>query len=426
MTYEEAISYIHNTLKFGIKPGLERIEELMRRLGDPQTELKAVHIAGTNGKGSTATMISSSLTAAGYKTGLFTSPYIVDFRERIQIDGEYITHEALACAVEKVKTAAEAMTEDGYEHPTEFELITAAAFICFKNEKCDYVVLETGLGGRLDSTNVIKSPKVCVVTSISMDHMNVLGGNIELIAKEKAGIIKKSADVIEYPYHSDKVRSIILKAAEDVGADLFTPDLKKLEIISEDLLGSDFIYDGLRFRVNLTGRHQVYNAVTAICAISRLKSRGARITYNDMVRGIGNAKIPGRFEVIGVSPKIILDGGHNADGVGVLCDTLEALSVKKPVVIMGMLGDKEYEKCISKVAALSGRFIAVDIDNPRALKRGEVKRIAMRYTRAYEAELSDAISMAKDFCGTDGTILICGSLYLVSQARELLLRRINL
>ncbi|MBR2742251.1 MAG: bifunctional folylpolyglutamate synthase/dihydrofolate synthase [Clostridia bacterium] len=418
MTYEDALSYIHNTLKFGVKPGLERIRELMDRLGGVQDGLRCVHIAGTNGKGSTATMISEALMAAGYKTGLFTSPYIVDFRERIQINGEYIEKSALVSAVKRVKAAADAMVSCGFEHPTEFELITAAAFLAFAEQKCDYVVLETGLGGRLDSTNVIKSPEVCVITSISMDHMNVLGDTIELIASEKAGIIKPGADTVLYADNPASAAEIIRRAAADAGSRCFSPDMGRLKIISEDITGSRFEYGGLLIRINFAGEHQIKNAATALCAIERLRARGARISDEDITRGFAAARIPARFEVIEGTLRVIIDGGHNEDGVKTLCASLDALGIERPTVIMGMLRDKAYEKCISMAASRAGAFIAVDIDNPRALGRSEVKAVAARYTAAYDAEKDGALALARSLTPPGGTILICGSLYLASELRE--------
>ena len=418
MNYEDALSYIHNSLKFGIKPGLERIRELMHLLGDVQEKLKYVHIAGTNGKGSTATMISETLMAAGYKTGLFTSPYIVDFRERIQIDGRFIEKDALSKAVSRVKTAAEKMETAGFEHPTEFELITAAAFLCFYEAKCDYVVLETGLGGRLDSTNIITAPEACVITSISMDHMNVLGDTVELIAREKAGIIKRGADTVVYPGNLPAVTAIMKETADALGSRCFSPDMSRLSIISENIGGSVFEYDGLRLKTGLTGRHQIYNAVTALTAVLRLRARGANIDDDAIRKGFAAARIPGRFEVIEGRPRIILDGGHNADGVKTLCRSLDTLNITRPTVIMGMLKDKAYEECISMVARRAGAFVAVDIDNPRALSRADVKAIASRYTKAYEKKTEDALDFAKSLTPDGGTLIICGSLYLVSQLRE--------
>ncbi|MBQ3378865.1 MAG: bifunctional folylpolyglutamate synthase/dihydrofolate synthase [Clostridia bacterium] len=422
MDYEKTLLYIHSALKFGIRPGLERISELMNRLGNVQDKLKFVHIAGTNGKGSTATMIACTLEAAGYKTGLFTSPYIVDFRERIQINGKYIEKDALVSAVERVKAAAEDMEAKGYEHPTEFELITAAAFLAFYEEKCDYVVLETGLGGRLDSTNVISSPEVCVITSVSMDHMNVLGDTLELIAKEKAGIIKAGCDTVIYPLNAKCVTDIMEKTADERGSKVFLPDMSLLHIISEDMGGSVFEYDGTKIEIKLAGRHQIYNALTALCAVSRLCARGADISGEAVKKGFEAARIPGRFEVAGESPTVILDGGHNEDGVRTLCKALDALKIKKPTVIMGMLKDKAYEECISMVAERAGAFIAVDVQNPRALSRAEVKSIAARRTTAYEAETNEALPLALKLTPKDGTVLICGSLYLVSQFREKIMK----
>jgi len=298
MDYNKALEFIHKTLNFGSKPGLERIRELCERLSNPQDSLKFIHVAGTNGKGSTVTMISCALEDAGYKVGKYTSPYIFDFRERIEINGKMIEKDELAKITEVVANECAKMDD----HPTEFEIVTAIAFVYFKQQNCDYVVLEVGMGGRLDATNIIKNPLVSVITSISLDHIQILGDTEEKIAKEKAGIIKDGMPCVAYPLNSDSVNAVFEKVCTQTNSKFYLPDLSKLKVKSTVNNKLSFDYKGVRYTPALLGTHQIYNSLTAITALEILN-----IETEHIQSGIARAVAHGRYEIISQKPRIIID-----------------------------------------------------------------------------------------------------------------------
>ena len=294
MNYTEARAYVDSTEKFGIRPGLERITKMMTYLGNPQDKLKFVHVAGTNGKGSTCTMIASILSGAGYRTGLFTSPYVIDFRERFMVDGEMISEEEFAEIMTRVKTVNDLLEKSGC-NLTQFELITAVAFLWFSQKECDVVVLECGLGGRLDSTNVIKEPLCSVITKISLDHTDILGDTVEKIAGEKAGIIKPGCPVVLAPNQRQETVSVIVRRCAELGSPLIVSGMEKVTEKAMLPTMTEVFYAGLRFIVPLAGPHQVENAITAVNAARELNERGLRISDEKIVAGIAKAKIPARF-----------------------------------------------------------------------------------------------------------------------------------
>ena len=308
MNYEEALSYIHSLLVFGSQPGLERISELLEKLGNPQNKLKFIHVAGTNGKGSTCTMLSSVYKQAGYKTGLYTSPYIVDFRERMQIGGEYIPQDTLARLTKRVKDTGVVVTE--------FEFITALAMLWFLEENCDIVILEVGLGGRFDATNIIKAPLCSVIMKIDYDHTAILGDTIEQITAEKCGIIKDNAPTVSYPLQEPAALNVIVEH----NAHTVVPNLNNLEIVSSGIKGNSFIYNGAEYSTKLIGQHQVYNAITAIEAVN---AAGLKVSQADIVTGIKNAQIPARMELISENPLVFLDGAHNPNGAEAISAFME-------------------------------------------------------------------------------------------------------
>ena len=323
MTYEEALEYIHGTYKFGVKLGLENIRRLLEMLGNPHKELKYVHVAGTNGKGSTVTFISSILIESGYKVGIYTSPYVERFTERICINGKEIPEEDLARITEIVKEKVTEMVEQGYNHPTEFEIITAIAFQYFYEQNCDIVVLEVGLGGRYDSTNIIDTPLVSVITSISFDHMKFLGNTLTQIAREKAGIIKENGNVVLYP-QSEEVEKVIEEAAVQTHSRLFKADFNTIKLKSFGIDGQIFDYGTfLDFKIKLLGRHQLKNAAVAITACQLLKEEMKNFTDETIRQGIAKARWKGRMELMCKDPVFFIDGAHNEDGVKVMVDTLE-------------------------------------------------------------------------------------------------------
>lgn len=416
MNYNDALSYIHSLLKFGIKPGFERINALLSAIGDPQEELKVIHVAGTNGKGSTCTMVASALSSAGYKTGLFTSPYVVDFCERIQVDSEYIPHGDLARLTEELKPIADKNEEAGFG-PTEFEFITALAFLYFKNVGCDYVVLETGLGGRLDSTNVVKNPLCVGITNIALDHTAILGDSIEAITAEKCGIIKSGIPVVCAVQRFKKAEEIIFASALNIDCDVTLCRMENAEIISRDFTGSRFVYDGEEYFIRLVGDHQIANAITAI---ELLRSSGIELTTDDIKRGLGNAFIPSRLEVLSNSPVVILDGAHNPDGAAALVSALEAFG-EKFTAIVGMMSDKNYDSAVKILSSVISSSVAVEVSsNPRTLSKEQMCACLKKYIDDVELakDYESALKLAAEK-SSGKPILICGSFYLAGDIRPL-------
>lgn len=421
MNYNEALEFIHSRMKFGSQPGMERIEALCEAFDNPQDKLKFVHVAGTNGKGSTCTMIANMLQASGYKVGLFTSPFVVDFRERIQINSQMVPHQAFADIVEKIVPVIEELSKRNIE-PTEFEIITAAAFLYFSQENCDIVVLEVGLGGTLDSTNIIKNSEVSVITSISMDHTDILGDTILEIAAHKCGIFKEGGHVVGYPQPDFTVERFIKEKAKEAGCDYTHSDLARIRLVREEYDGSTIIYAGCTFKIPLSGKHQIYNFSTAISAINVLKNKGWNVSAKNMIDGISALKIPARVEIVSEDPLVIIDGGHNAEGVDALCYTLKKhYSDKKIIAVFGMMKDKNYKYCAEKLAPLCERIYTTTVSNPRSLTAKELAAELKAYgvkakpvddcSKAYEKALKKA--------DKNSVVLVCGSLYLASDIKNL-------
>ena len=420
MNCNEAIEYIHSLEKFGIKPGMERIRALCAALGNPQDKLRVIHVAGTNGKGSTSTMISNILRSNGYNVGLFISPYVTDFRERIQYNGNMIEKYELAECVEKVKAVIDELAEQGVQ-PTEFEALTATAFLYYQKKNCDFVVLEVGLGGRLDSTNVINAPYVSVITSISFDHTAILGNTIEKIAEEKCGIIKFGAETVAYPFQDEKAMEVIRKTCETRCNDLRVPDVSALTIGNEQLEGTYVEYDGIKFLLPLAGKHMVYNACTAIEAVRALSRLAINVPDDAIVSGIERSVMPARMELIRKKPVVILDGGHNEGCALALSDFVKKhMNGKQIVMVSSMMADKDYKSYLRLVATLADTFIATKADVPRALSSEELCENAKEFCADCYA-VSDpvkAINAARNILRDDGALVVCGSFYLAGEIRE--------
>lgn len=422
MNCKEAIEYIHSLEKFGINPGLERIKALCEALGNPQKGTKFIHVAGTNGKGSTSTCISSILRKAGYNTGLFISPYVTDFRERIQYNGQMIEPEILAECVSKVKIAIENRLKPKGIQPTEFEAITAAAFLYFQKKKCDYAVLEVGLGGRFDSTNIIDAPCVAVITSISLDHVAILGDTIEKIAFEKSGIIKSDSRAVSYPFQDEKALSVIKSACEKKKCILTVPNADKISIISESLDGICAEYGDLRFKLRLSGEHMVYNACTAVEAIKVLD---ADISDADIVSGLEEVIMPARLELIKKEPIILLDGGHNEGCAEAVAAFIKKhLSGKKIVMLSSLMADKDVNSYLRLVAPLVDEFVATRAAVPRALDEKELACLAEKYCKKVKAVSNsyEASVCALESLKNADALVICGSFYLAGEIRNRLLK----
>lgn len=420
MNYNEALNFIHSRDKFGSRPGMERIEALCNAFDNPQDKLKYVHVAGTNGKGSTCHMIASVLSESGYKVGLFTSPFVVDFRERIQINGEMISQEDLAEIISEVKPVVEKLSKQGVE-PTEFEIITIAAFLYFLRQNCDIVVLEVGLGGLLDSTNIIKKSEVSVITSISLDHTNILGDTLLKIAEHKCGIFKEGGNVVGYPQPDFAVERFIKDKAKEKNCKYFPHELSKIRLVREEIDGSTIIYAGCTFKIPLTGKHQLYNFATAVAAINVLKQNGWNVTYKSLIDGISKVKVPARTEIISHTPLTIIDGGHNAEGVDALCNTIVKFCANRKIIaVFGMMKDKDYMYAVKKLAPLCERIYTTEASNPRTLDAKSLAKEVKQYCKKVRSEPNPekayykALKKAKD----DDVVLVCGSLYLASDVKK--------
>lgn len=414
MNYRQALEYIDSFLVFGSKPGLKRIRNLMKLLGNVQNKLKYIHVAGTNGKGSVCAYTASALTAAGLNTGMFVSPYVYDYSERFQINGEPIPHDELCEIVSEVKSVIDGIDDEFM--PTEFEVVTAIGLLWFYRRKCDVVVLEVGLGGLYDSTNIINTPLCSVICSISLDHTAILGDTVELIAEQKAGIIKPNGKTVMYPIGQSGALDVIANTARDMNNELIVPNTDKLKIIVNDMHGTTAEYDGLHFTTGIAGDVQVYNAITAIEAV---RAAFPNVSDKAIASGIAAAKMPARCEIIEQSRPIILDGAHNPDGVLTLKNYLTDF-IKPPITaIIGMMRDKDVDTVLSELAPCFSKIITVTVDNPRSMTAVQLAEIAKRYCDNVVAAESVAKSAEMGLCG-DGPLVVCGSFYLMSQIRQLL------
>lgn len=406
MNYNEALNYIHSLEVFGSRPGLERIKELLSVLGNPQNDCRFIHVAGTNGKGSVCTMLSSALLAAGYKTGLYISPYVTCFRERIQINGEYIGEDDLARLTERVKATGVTVTE--------FEFITSIAFLYYKEQGCDVVVLETGLGGRLDATNVIEKPLVSVITGIGLDHTGVLGDTATQIAFEKCGIIKKGCPVCTTHAQNAEALTVIKSFGEPI-----MPDPAQLAVKESSLSGNTFIYKGEEYTTKLIGTHQIENALVVIEALAGC---GLAVDTADVKKGIANATFPARLERLCESPIVLLDGAHNPHGAKALERVL--CKLQNITLITGMMRDKDCAQVMGILATHCDRIITVTVkENPRSIPADELAQLASHYCEnvTSAADYKEALMKTRG----DATVVIAGSLYLASAIRPLALEFYN-
>lgn len=421
--YAQTLRYIHSLERFGVKPGLSRIEALCRALGDPQKHLRFIHVAGTNGKGSTSTMLANICKQAGYKTGLYVSPYVLDFRERMQINGEMIPKERLVQVVDRVREAAETLPDD--DRATEFELITAAAFLYYSEENCDVVVLETGLGGRLDATNIIDCPLVNVIVSISLDHTAVLGDTLTAIAGEKCGTLKSGGVCVTYPCQMPEAMDVIRRTAAEKDVTLLVPDADGILIEREDIRGTDAVIDGLQVHVPMLGRHMVYNASAVVTAARALNGRGLSVSDAHIRGGIAQSVMPARMQIVREHPLVLLDGGHNEGCALALRDAVQRFLPDRRIVgICGLMADKAYETYLSVVAPLFDSIVTVRPDNPRALSAAELCAAARPYCADCTAAQSfaDAAQIALEKAGSDGVIAVCGSFYMICDLQKELIK----
>jgi dihydrofolate synthase/folylpolyglutamate synthase len=397
MNYKETLNYIHSLGNFSKPPTLERIKTVLEKLGNPQNDFKAVHIAGTNGKGSVSAMLSKAFMLAGYKTALFISPFIIDFCERIQINGEFISKENLCKYAEIVKNTNIELTE--------FEFITAVAFLYFSEQNCEIGIIETGLGGRLDATNTMDNVIANVITKIGLDHTAILGDTIEKITNEKCGILRKCPVITSHNQPKEAVK--VLENYKHV-----IPNKNELKITESDINGNTYIYKGMKYRTALVGDYQIENS---LMVIETLMNCGIDIPYNIIYKALAETCFPARMEVISKKPLVILDGAHNPDGANALAETLKKYNGKATALI-GMMKDKDCEEVLKTTLPYFKNAVAVSVENmPRSLSKEKLKELAEKYCPCVTAENYDeAINKVR----SEEIIFVFGSLYLASAIRD--------
>ena len=403
------------------------MQHLLARLGNPQKELKCVHVAGTNGKGSTCALLASILQRAGYRTGLYTSPHLTDFSERIRIDGEEIPHDEVVRLAQRVLTEAEACRAEGFPL-TEFELITAMAFLWFREQGCAVCVLETGLGGRCDATNVIESPLLTVLTSISLDHTKILGDTIEQIAFEKSGIIKQGVPCVCYPDLPRAAEGVIRMTAQVQSARLVVAPLKDLTFVDASLRGTRLLTErSMPLTLPLLGEHQMKNAAVVLACVKELRALGWEISDSAVQEGFANVSFPARMEVLSETPPVLLDGAHNPEGTAALAKAVKKYVTKKRMIgVCGMMEDKNVREAVRKLDGVMEKVYTVAPDSPRAMS---AQALAAEWERRrIDAEPVSSVREALEKALEEGAqrgVLVCGSLYLAGEARPLLKKLLN-
>lgn len=419
MTYDEALDYIHHVTWRGSRLGLERTRELLERMGNPQKKLTFVHVAGTNGKGSTCAMLASTLQLAGYRTGLYLSPFLTRFNERMQINGGSIGDEELATITEFVRPFAEAMAD----HPTEFELITAIAIEYFARNQTELVVFEVGMGGALDSTNVIDTPELAIITNIGLDHTRELGPTISDIARAKAGVIKPGGDVLIYDQNPE-ADALFASVCLQQNAKLHITDHARIKNISVSLDDLSFDCEPYgRLHCALVGSYQTKNAAVAITALEILRQKGWHISDQNLRDGLAGVRWPARFEVLGHNPVFVADGGHNPQGVAAVAESLKLhFPGRKVTFLIGVMADKDVSQMVEAIGPIASEFVTVTPNNPRAMSAGDLAALLERHQYAATpcVSVEQGVHLAIDRAGKDGVVCALGSLYLLGDVRAIL------
>lgn len=427
MKYQEAMKYITEVWNFGSSYGLERTYKLLELLDNPQDKLKIIHVAGTNGKGSTTAMITSMLKGCGYKVGMYTSPFLEEFEERIQINGENIPKEKLAQLITKIKYAVDKVIEEGYNHPTEFEIITVLMFLYFATEEVDFAVVEVGLGGRLDSTNVI-TPILSVITSISFDHTNLLGNTLEEIAAEKAGIIKSCIPTVIYP-QEEMAERVISSKCQELDSKLYKinkEDAKLINIIKEDKIYQQVkvkLDDEYDVKLPLLGEHQILNLAVALKALEVIKDKAPKLNRESIVKSLATVRWNGRLEIMSNSPYVVIDGAHNIQGITQLDKNIKKyFEYKDMYLILGILADKDVEDMVKVITPKAKKVFTVTPNSMRAETAEELLEEVKKYNESCEAynDYKNAFEDALKLCKKDDLLLISGSLYMIGEMRGII------
>ena len=421
MTYEQALDFIHSRIHLGTRKGLFRMEGLMEKLGNPEKRMKFVHIAGSNGKGSTATMCESVLRHAGYKTGLFLSPFVFDFRERMQVDGQLPDKQLMADVLESMLPAlAEMKAED--KECTEFETVTALALMLFARCGVEVVVFEVGIGGLLDSTNIIPPPLCAAVGSISLEHTDMLGTTIPEIAAQKCGIIKRGCRAAGYCDLVPEAEHVLRETCRDLEVPLTVAHKDKLQVLESDDTGSRFVYDGREYRIALPGRHQVMNALTVLSVVDQLRKGGMDLPEAVVAEGLADAMVIGRLQVVRQRPKCVIDGAHNPGKIGALCAALDSLYPGRPIIgVMGMMNRKDYRSSVPQLAKRCRVFIAVPAadDLPQIVQPEVIAEIAREHCTDVRvcASPEEGARLAVRLAAEEDVLVATGSMYLLSGAK---------
>lgn len=430
MNYNECICYLEEEVGFGSVPGLERIQALCDKLGNPERKLSVIHVAGTNGKGSAVAMLSAILQEAGYRVGTYTSPHLERYNERFLINGQEISDEAFAEEITLMKKLCGELAAEGKAVPTLFEIVTGAAFHYFAEQKVDILVLEVGLGGKYDATNIVPTPLLSLIMSISIDHTDFLGNSIEEIALEKAGIIKKNCPVVLYS-QDEIVYNIMKDTAEENSATLYCPEDAEISISSQTLEGTIFSVKTNSFswqdlNLPLLGSYQIPNCITVLEACSVLRERGLSLSESAIRNGLKKARWAGRMEICGKEPLVLLDGAHNTDGILQLANSVNAyFNETKVTLILGVLGDKEYHKMAEVILPHADAVILTEPHSERKLDVFSLARsISEHNGKIYtEKEIEAAFEKALSITPKDGIILCCGSLYMIGAMRTYIKNR---
>lgn len=426
MNYNDALAYINDKDKYGSRLGLESVGRLLELLGNPHQGLKYIHVAGTNGKGSTSSYLAHCLQCAGYKVGLYTSPYLERFNERMQINGLDIPDEDLANITEMVKEKANIMVEEGMDHPTTFEIVTAIAFVYYNQENTDYVVLEVGLGGRFDSTNVIESSLASVITTLDYDHVEILGDTLGEIAYQKAGIIKKNGLVISYPQENEAL--VVLKeVAKEMWAEFYLDPIENVTIKDQTEYGStfDFKFNDTfleNVKITMLGEYQIYNATLAITTLLVLREKNlVNVSNDEIYQGLLETKWKGRLEVLRRKPTFLIDGAHNLQGISHLAKTLKLFNYDKLILGIGILKDKDYSKMVELLGPLADKVVVTEVNMPRKLDAELLAKEIEKYTPSVyiEKDIKKAIKKSIELATEDDLIVFGGSLYLIGEVRTI-------
>ena len=418
MNYTEALEYIHSLLRFGSKPGLERITELLSVMGNPQKDLKFIHVAGTNGKGSVCKMLSMIFAEAGLKVGLYISPYVVDFRERIQINGKFIEKDELSRLTEYTRDKLQSI-QNGNGFITEFEFITALGFQYFKDCKCDIVILETGLGGRFDATNVIEKPAASVITKIDLEHTELLGDTIEKIAFEKAGIIKKGCPVITSEINPTESIDVFCKVCRERGSPIYLSDYGEIKDAVSNIDGNEFTYKGERYNLPIAGVNQQEDGSVVLKTGEVLPPA---VSAGLIRSALKKSYFPARCEVISKDPIVILDGSHNPNGVAALSATLDSILHEKATAIVGFMADKNIDSALAEIINKFTKVITVTVTgNKRSISAADLCEKCLKFCGNCTAagDYNHALKLAK---AENTPIIVFGSLYLAGDIRDLLIK----